>query len=304
MKFIPKVSIVMTVFNHEEFVKEAIESVLSQSFKNYEFLIINDGSTDNTKQIIEIYKDYEQIKIKHIEHVGRSKALNTGFKMAKGEYITIIDSDDIYLLDKVYKQVRYLNKHPKIVMVGTYAIEQDLMKNDFYINKPPTDYKEIKKLLLNSAVLPFPTIMVRKSILEEVGFCNEKLELKIDFDLFGKIAARGNIGVIPEELVIIRRHARTTFKYFSPEKHRRTMLRVRWKNLWRLRPNALLFIRILLWLSFEYVVNLFPSRIRHRVPNIFRGFLKNAISPRECFNRPNMATTLYKSTNSKEYPRP
>lgn len=299
----PKASIVMTVYDHEEFVGEAIESVLSQSFKDYEFIIINDGSTDNTKEIIEAYEDYEEIKIKHIEHVGRSKALNAGFKMAKGDYVTVIDSDDIYIIDKVEKQVAYLNEHPEIVMVGTYAVEHDLTKNKSYMNRPPTDYKKIRKSLLNGAILPFPTIMVRKSILEQVSFCSEKLELKVDFDLFGKIAAKGKISVIPEELVIIRRHPRTTFKRFHPEKHRRAMLRVRWLNLWRLRPNFLLFSRILLWLSFEYVVNLFPPRIRHAVPNIFRGFLKDSIAPKEYFPRTNAATTFYSGINSGSSPR-
>lgn len=299
----PKASIVMTVYDDEEFVGEAIESVLNQSFKDYEFIIINDGSTDNTKQIIEAHKAYEQIKIQHVKHIGRSKALNVGFKMAKGDYVTIIDSDDIYLIDKVERQVAYLNEHPEIVMVGTYTREHDLTTSKTYVNKPPTDYKKIRKLLLNGAVLPFPTIMVRKSILEEVKFCNEKLDLKVDFDLFGKIAAKGKIGVIPEELVIIRRHPRTTFRHFHPEKHRRAMLRVRWLNLWRLRPNFFLFSRILLWLSFEYIVNLFPKKIRHTMPNILRGFLKDSVAPRENFPPTNVITTFYNGINSGGSPR-
>lgn len=272
----PKVSIIMTVYNHEEFVNDAIGSILNQSFKNYELIIINDGSTDNTRQVVEQYMDCEKVLIKHIGHMGRAKALNIGFRMAKGDYIAVIDSDDIYLPGKIEKQVGYLDKHPDVLMVGTNAIEHDFIDYKTYVNRPPTDYEKIKKLLLYEAVLPFPTIMTRKHILEKVKFCSESLELKVDFDLIGKIASEGKIGVIPEELVIIRRHPKTSFRAFHPEKHRKTMLRVRWSNLWRLKPNFLQFNRILFWLSFEYCVHLFPQRIRQAIPNIVRSFMKES----------------------------
>jgi len=283
----PRVSIVMTVYNHEEFVSEAIESVLSQSFEDYEFIIINDGSTDNTERVISTYEERDKIVIKKIDHAGRSRALNVGFKMARGYYTAIIDSDDIFLPEKIRKQVEYLDHHPEMAMVGTDAIEHDLENNTEYLNTTPRNNREIKKLLLYDSIFPFPTAMMRTKILEKVGFCNETLDVKIDFELFGKIASKGKIGVIPEVLVTVRRHPKNNFKAFDPERHRKSRLKVRWLNLWRLRPHFLLFVRMLLWHSYEYSVNLFPSRIRHRVPEHFRDLFKKSslIDPQRNFGR-------------------
>ncbi|MHA2061007.1 MAG: glycosyltransferase family 2 protein [Candidatus Sifarchaeia archaeon] len=285
----PRVSVIMTVYNHERFVKDAIESVLDQSFRDYEIIIINDGSTDNTKDVIESYRPNKRIIIRNIDHVGRQKALNFGFRLSKGEYITVLDSDDLYLKDKVKKQVAYLDENPDIVLVGTDAIEIDLMNNKRYINMPPTCDKEIRKLLLYKAVFPFPVIMTRRDLLKDIGYCNEKLVLKEDFELFGKIASKGKIANIPEALVIIRRHPQNNFRLFDSEQHRRSMLKVRWLNLWRLKPNFPVFIRIFLWLSFEFFVNLFPEKIRHLLPENLRGLLKNSkiAKPKDYFDSSN-----------------
>lgn len=288
----PKVSIIVTVYNHANYVADAIKSVLTQSFQDYELIIINDGSTDNTREVIERYRDSERVTIKNIQHVGRQKALNMAFKLAKGDYITVLDSDDMYLKDKISKQVEYLDNHPEIVMVGTNAIEVDLIHQKKYLNKPPITDGEIRYLLLYEALFPFPVIMVRRRILKSVGYCDESLQLKEDFDLFAKIATKGKIASISEVLVIIRRHANNNFKYFDPETHRQSMLKVRWSNLWRLKPDFLMFNRMMLWLSFEFLINLFPKTLRRKIPFILRGFVKGtkmATPPRSLIDIKNMS---------------
>jgi glycosyltransferase involved in cell wall biosynthesis len=277
----------MTVYNHEKFVKSAIESVLNQTFNDFELIIINDGSTDRTKEIIEEYRLNPKVEIRNIEHVGRSRALNIGLKEARGEFIAIIDSDDVFLPEKLEKQVEYLFKHHDVVMVGVNSLEHDLANDKKYLGISPNDDKAIKKLLLYDSVFPFPAVMIRKCILKDVGFCNEKLRSKIDFELFGRIASKGKVANIPEALVICNRHPEKYFRFsLDPDHHRRARLKVRWLNLWRLKPPFFLFSRVLLWLCFEYMVNLFPNRIRHLIPNKIRDIFKKTklIHPVENFS--------------------
>ena len=265
----------MTVYNHEEFVSQAIESVLGQSFKDYELIIINDGSTDRTNKVLEKFKQNPKIVIKNIQHVGRARALNIGFNAASGEYIALLDSDDLYLPEKIGRQVEYLNLHPGVAMVGTNSIEHDLVSGRKYLNLPPTADDDIRKLLLYDSAFPFPVVMVRAEILRQVGFCDVKLRSKIDFDLFGRIASKGKLANIPETMVIVNRHPKKYFRYsLSPEHHRKARLRVRWSNLWRLKPPFILFSRMLLWIGFEYYVNLFPEKVRNLIPNSIRATLK------------------------------
>ena len=273
--YYPKVSIVMTVYNHEDYVKEAIDSVLRQSFKDYELIIVNDGSTDHTKGIIQTYEDNQKIRIFNIEHVGRAGALNIGFKIATGEYVSVIDSDDLYRPHKILKQVEYLDNHPNIALLGCNAMIHNLSTNEVYEYCPPTDSKMIRKKLIFETVFPFPAIMVRKDILEMVEYCNQNLKSKIDLDLFGKIASIGTIMTIPKTLVTIRVHSRNFFKIaFSAENHTKTRLKIRWMNLWRIKPEFMFFVKTMMWLGFEYIVNIIPIQVRHLLPNRIRKLLK------------------------------
>ncbi len=116
-----KLSVLMTVYNEEEYIKEAIKSVLNQSFRNFEFIIVDDGSTDNTKRVIKSFKD-DRIKY---YYTGKNKGFtnldniaNFGIKKCKGKYIARIDADDICLQDRFKIQIEYLDKHFKIFMIG------------------------------------------------------------------------------------------------------------------------------------------------------------------------------------------
>lgn len=277
----PNVSVILTVYNHEKFVKEAIESVLNQSYSNFELIIINDGSTDKSKDVINQFQNRSKILIKHVHHIGRAKSLNLGFEMAKGEFIAIIDSDDIYHPEKLQKQVSYLESHPNIVMVGCHIVLHNLLTGEKELFKPPNDSKKIKRKLILETVFPFPAVMIRKKVIHDVGLCNSKLLSKIDLDLFGKIGSKGMISVVPESLVTINVHESNYFKtQFSAEHHRKTRLKIRWLNLWRLKANYLTFMKILLWLCFEYIINLFPIKIRHLLPHNIRAFTKILFNPK------------------------
>ena len=115
----PKVSVLMPVYNEEKYISEAIESVLNQTFNDWELIIVNDGSTDNTQKIAEKYtkEDKRITLINHKKNEYKSSALNNGIKYSKGEYICYLDGDDMYLKNKLKFQVNYMEKYPKIDML-------------------------------------------------------------------------------------------------------------------------------------------------------------------------------------------
>jgi glycosyltransferase involved in cell wall biosynthesis len=116
----PKVSVVMSVYNNESYIREAVESVLNQSFKDFEFIIINDGSTDRTREILTSYTD-ERIRLFDQENRGLTISLNRGLSLAKGSYIARMDGDDISDPERFAEEVRFLEQNEKIGLIGTYA---------------------------------------------------------------------------------------------------------------------------------------------------------------------------------------
>ncbi|ADO82177.1 glycosyltransferase [Ilyobacter polytropus] len=160
------VSVVMAVFNGEKYLKEALESILRQSYKNFEFVIIDDGSTDDSVKIIESYNEKRIILIKNNKNLGLPTSLNKGIEAAKGKYIARMDADDICKKDRLKLQVEFLEKNEDIdVLAGGVEIfvgGNKWVKKKLY---PPECHKEIEKRLLYENCLTHPTIMMRKSFL-------------------------------------------------------------------------------------------------------------------------------------------
>jgi glycosyltransferase involved in cell wall biosynthesis len=117
-KLSPKVTVLMSVYNGEEHLREAIDSILNQTYKNFEFLIIDDGSTDGSVNIIRSYLDPRIRLIKNKKNIGITRSLNKGLKLARGEYIARMDDDDIAFPERLEKQVRFLNEHVNVGLVG------------------------------------------------------------------------------------------------------------------------------------------------------------------------------------------
>ena len=152
-----KISVIMPVYNtKEEFLREAIESILNQTFSDFEFIIVNDGSTNNAEEVILSYKDDRIVYIKQ-ENQGVSIASNNGIERANGEYIARMDSDDVSLPDRFEKQIKFLEDNPEYSLVGTWARILGTKK----IIKFPEDVKLID--LLADCTFVHSTIMYRKS---------------------------------------------------------------------------------------------------------------------------------------------
>ena len=156
---IPKISVVMSVYNEEKFIDESIRSILNQTFKDFEFIIINNGSTDNTLKIIKSYKDKRIKIINKRRNVGTSKAVNLGFKKAKGKYIASFCGDDISHPKRLEIEFNYLESHPEIFLVGASAVYINESGKEIQRFRKYDDYRMLSWRLRKSCSIIYPSIM-------------------------------------------------------------------------------------------------------------------------------------------------
>ena len=198
------VSIVMAVYNTEKYLKEAIDSMLNQTYTNFEFIIINDGSTDSSLEIIESYKD-NRILLMNQTNSGLSTALNNGIKSARGKYIARMDADDISLSYRLEKQTNFLDNNPNIIAVGSSADILDEKGTYLYTRMMETDSQKIKKNILNGMFTFHSSSMFRKDIFEKIGGYDETIKNQFeDKILWYKLAQCGDLTNITEPLIKYR----------------------------------------------------------------------------------------------------
>ena len=208
----PKVSVIMSVYNDEKFVAQSIEGVLNSTYTDFEFIICNDCSTDGSSEIIKKYKDKRIIFFSNGQNQGLAKSLNNCIERAKSEYIMRIDSDDICLPDRMEKQVAYLDEHKDIAMCGTFAQVIDNSNNNVYILQRPIDVT-VKDIFKNNSFI-HPSVMIRKEILDSVGCYVSKKETRRaeDFDLWCRIYEAGFKGKNISEILINYREDFSSYK--------------------------------------------------------------------------------------------
>lgn len=179
----------MSVYNGEKTVGKAIESMLNQTYNNFEFIIINDCSKDQTLKILQEYKEKDnRIKILHNEkNLGLAASLNKGILKSTGDWIIRMDDDDISLSDRIEKQINFMQNNPDIDIFGGKAIFQDIDGNEvksYSPNYPPTDTKEIEKLFYKTCPLMHNTICMRKKSIMDVGMYNKDFSGAEDYELW------------------------------------------------------------------------------------------------------------------------
>lgn len=207
----PKISVIMPVYNTEEsYLREAIESILNQTFADFEFLIINDGSTNNSQDVILSYKDSRINYVINEKNLGLIKTLNKGFDLAKGEYIARMDSDDISLPKRFEKQVDFMDKNQNVHVVGTWYEWFPKCK----VQKPPTTDKDIKEcLLVQSNSLAHPTVMLRKSVIDKLeARYDENYAYVEDYALWLSLVDKVDFANIDEILLKYRIHPNSVCK--------------------------------------------------------------------------------------------
>ncbi len=199
----PKVSVLMTVYNGEEFIKEAVDSILNQTFKDFEFLIIDNKSTDATVDIIKQYKDEHINLVVNEENIGQANALNKGLKLAKGEYIARLDADDISCPERLSKQVEFMEKNLDIGICGSWI--ETIGYDSGHIRKLPISPEEISVFLLFNNVIAHPSVMIRNNILRKNNLIyRSEFSPAEDYDLWERMSHITKIANIPQVLLKYR----------------------------------------------------------------------------------------------------
>jgi len=172
----PKVSVVMPVYNAEAFLKEAADSVLNQTFSDFEFIMINDGSKDGSAEIIRSMKDPRIIFADHSDNKAVVARLNEGLALARGEYIARIDSDDVWTdAGKLAKQVAFLDSHPEHALVGTSGTAIDEQGKELFPISYPQSDAELRPLMLRKDPFINCSVVFRKAAaIEAGGYCQDE----------------------------------------------------------------------------------------------------------------------------------
>jgi len=198
------------VYNGGIFVQRAIDSILNQSFTDFELIILNDGSTDNTKEILDSLTD-RRVRAVHKKNEGLGKTLNKGIQMACGEFIARMDADDIAHPDRLKMQVEFLQKNPDISVVGT-ATKVIYTDGDEKVRRRPLSPVEVKKHAIKICPVAHPSVMMRKDSILAVGGYDENYDSSlgksagVDYHLWIRVIAKGyKIANSPEPLIIYYR---------------------------------------------------------------------------------------------------
>ena len=186
----PKISVVMSVFNGDQFLAQSIKAILNQTFKDFEFIIIDDASTDKTSEILNTFaKKDERIRLfrnkKNIGAAGFIKNLNFGCNESKGKYIARIDHDDISGKDRFRLQLNFLESNPEIFIVGSALQKIDEKGKHLGMMSAPLDDKTIREIMPKKISLYHPAIMFKKSFVG--NFYREKIRYCEDYDFYLRI---------------------------------------------------------------------------------------------------------------------
>jgi glycosyltransferase involved in cell wall biosynthesis len=206
---VPTVSVVMPVYNERPYLEESIRSVLNQSFDDFEFIIVNDGSTDGSKDVMERFSDEDQrIRVFHQENQGIGTSRNRGLRLAHGKYIAVMDGDDVTHTDRFERQVRFLDENPEIGVVGTKSKYIDSEGNPHpWGHWPiPTTPEVIAWRLMFNTCLVHPSVMMRHSLIEKLGGYAEWATPAEDYELWTRAVREMRLANLPGTLHELRRH--------------------------------------------------------------------------------------------------
>mgnify|MGYP003999977059 CR=1 FL=1 len=204
MKKEPLVSVIMSIYNGEKYLKESVWSILKQTYENFEFIIIDDGSTDETLNILNTISDL-RLKIISKKNTGLTKSLNYAIGIAKGDLIARIDVDDIANQERLAVQVDFLIKHPKVALCGSWAKFIDEVGNEIGKYKVPINYSEIKHNILLHNPIIHSSVMFRKKVFNQVHGYNEKYRYAQDYELWGRIVPKYEVINLPQYLIKYRK---------------------------------------------------------------------------------------------------
>jgi len=202
MKTAPLVTVIIPTYNRAHLLNRAIRSVLSQTFQDWELIVVDDGSTDNTEEIVKGFSDSRLHYIRHKVNCGAPAARNTGIKMAQGDYIAFLDSDDEWLPEKLEKQLKiFENSEDEVGVVYTGAVFIDEETGKVRIKKPWAKGKIFLEELAFNPVGSTSRVMVKRECFDKCGGFDEEMESNEDWEIWIRLAEHYNFNYVEEPLV-------------------------------------------------------------------------------------------------------
>ncbi|MBK8551317.1 MAG: glycosyltransferase [Ignavibacteria bacterium] len=200
---IKHITVLMSVYNDSEYLKYSVRSVLNQTYKDFEFLIIDDGSTDKTEDIIKSHKD-SRIVYKKISHIGLAGALNFGLNNSSGDWIARIDADDLNTANRLKSQVSFINSNPSYNVISGWSVYFKDQHKILFELKTPSEDADVKKFLDLHNPINHSSVIFRKDIILDEGGYNEKFKCYEDFELWFRLRDKLKFKILPEILVYTR----------------------------------------------------------------------------------------------------
>jgi glycosyltransferase involved in cell wall biosynthesis len=205
----PEVSVLMSCYNGGRWLREAIDSVIAQTFDDFELILVDDGSSDETWSIIESYRDRDRrIVAVSKSHTGLADSLNVGIAKARGAWIARLDQDDLCEPTRLEEQVNFVSNHPDVVLLGTGCLEIDNQGRAIKRHEYPSDHHDlVRRLERLRAFFPHSSAFYRADDVRKAGGYVSRIHRSEDSRLWLELTSRGNIACLPKLLVRIRRHS-------------------------------------------------------------------------------------------------
>ena len=236
------ISVIMPCYNSQKYVAEAIQSILNQTFKNFELIIIDDGSRDNTWETIKKFtKDKRVIAIKNEKNLGLAKTLNKAISRSHGTYIARMDNDDWAYPDRLEKQYTFLESHKEVGIVGgTMEIMNEEGKVTGKRVYSLTD-SQIRQKIFRYSPFSHPLIMIRRSVLDKAGLYNPDFELVNDYELYFRIGLVSKFANLPDTLIKYRVLSGMTRSKTKQMELETIKVRRKYKTAYKITPFDLLY---------------------------------------------------------------
>lgn len=262
----PKISVIMSVHNGMPYLKEATESILNQTYKNFEFIVVDDASDDNSLKYLSSIKDKRVKIIRNKKNIGLASSLNRALLLAKGDFIARMDADDISKPKRLEIQLHFLNNHPTTDICGLWVSLINEEGNIIGSKKFPKSDINIKKLLNWRSPIIHPTLMAKKNFFKNLGGYDKDFDMAEDYELLLRAKKNYKMANIPQKLLMWRywnkRRSRTSIQKMGAVDLKVKRMAV---NLYGISPATML--PLIKQLISVYVV---PVKIKLVIIKIFK----------------------------------
>jgi glycosyltransferase involved in cell wall biosynthesis len=201
---LPRVSVVMANYNYARFIRGAIESVLAQTMTDFELIVVDDGSTDDSREVIESYLVEPRVRFRPVEHVGQAAAKNAGIEWARGPLIAFVDADDLWHPEKLARQVALFDADPSLGVVYTRRRLIDENGREQPYRQPPLYRGDVMAEMFRDNFVCFSSSLVRRLVIEHLGAFDSGWDLAVDYEFWLRVAAHYRFDYADETLVTYR----------------------------------------------------------------------------------------------------